>query len=352
MREMRDRMRLTRTVAGTHFTLDPNGEPLRVSSCCGCGGLAVRALSPSRALRASWGQPPHVYLALCEACDATARRHTRFEWTVALAGAACAALSCTLAFLLAPWSAWPWLSVASALGCVTALLARLLRAPAFIGNTGWKGVPARWEARIGDRWVLATPSPVIRAALQAEQQESAVTERDGRALLLALVLSVCVAPVAWRSLHPEVRIINLGPRLVRVFIDGRSLGVLPPTWSEAPNIGIVIRVPVGNRAFEARDEAGARVDFVRAWLAHDVPVVYAPAHAPFCLWVEQRSYGATPAAGPSVLKLPPDETLLRLPFDLDAWFQPNPAGISRDRWFSGGLRRTLRFGPCSPAASP
>jgi hypothetical protein len=358
VREMRDRLRLTRMTAGARMVLPPRTEPIRPSRCCACGGLAARTVAPDRALRASWGRPPPLQISLCEPCGETILRYRRFEWLVALVGGACSAIACTGVFFFAPWSAWPWLALASAVACAAALLVRLLRAPVLVGTTGWKGVPARWVSRAGEDWVLATPSLVLCDALQdaaggpSRQQRLPVLERDGRALLFAGLLAVSGSPLLWRTLHPEVRIINLGARPVQVFVDGRWAGLVHPTWSEAPNIGIVIRAPVGDRSFEAREETGARIDFVRGWVAHDLPVVYAPAHQPFCLWIEQRIYGTAPSPGPAVLKLPQEETLYRLPFAPDAWFQPNPGAISRDRWFSGGLRRTLRFGPCASSAAP
>lgn len=276
---------------------------------------------------------------------------------MALLGAACALGACLAVFGLRPWAAWPWLSLAAALGCACAVLARVLRPVVLVGDTGFKGVPAQWVSREGDEWTLVTTSAALGEAVRdsgaSRRQEACLAEeRDARALFVAGALAVLLAPVLWRELHPEVRVINLGPRPLQVWIDGRWAGLVEPTWSEAPNIGLIVRAPMGGRSFEGRDETGERVDFVRGWLALRDPMIYAPAHEPYCLWIEQRTYGTTVPQRPSVLKLPAQETLIRLPVGVDAWFQPNPAATSRDRWFSGGTRRALRFGPCASAPAP
>jgi hypothetical protein len=263
-----------------------------------------------------------------------------------------------LLFALRPWSGWPLMSAAAAAGALLAVAVRLLRAARPLPLAGWLGVPARWRRRRAGAVELETPCAALISALQHELgpevpvRAVVATERDaGAILLLAALLAAVVAPVAWLELHPVVRILNLGTGPLRVVIDGREAGSVAASWTEAPNAGLRIRVPAGERRFEAfdRDE---RVDVVRGEVHRDRPVVYAPAHQPFCLWIEQRAYGNEPPPRPAVLRLPPEQTLYTLPVRVDGWFQPNPAANARDRFFSGGIRRALRHGRCSPLSSP
>lgn len=305
------------------------------------------------------GALPELQLPLCDRCALAVRNHGIVEAVIASVGAILGVAGAALCFSLRPWLGWPWLSVSCAVFATLALGLRLLRARACIGETGWQGPPARWTRRVDGTAELETPSVRLRDTLLAatvgppQIERCIVKERDGRTLgLVVAFLVAVVAPALWTRLHPVIRVINLGARPISVVVDGRVVGFLPPSWTEAPNGGLSPRVPIGWRLFEARDDQGERVDHTRGWIPGDSPVLYAPAHEPFCVWIEQRAYGKAAAPRPAVLRLPSDQSLYELPGAVDSWFQPNPASTSGDRWFSGGIRRALRHGPCLAAPRP
>lgn len=356
MAEGRRRLRMVHRAPGARFLVPFNDPPAFDPCCCSCGAPATRSLAPARSLLVAFGPLPALELPACDACAAAMRAHKRFEWGAAAGAASFALAACVVSLALLPWAPWPFAPLAAVLGASLAPLLRLVRAPVALGSIPWRAAAARWVSRTPEGAVLESPSDLLSWSLRAAApvpQPATVVEREGAlALLVAAAMTFVVAPVFWVHTHPRVRILNVGIDSVEVSIDGRSLGPLPPVWTEVPNAGIERRVPVGWRLFVTRNDAGEIVDRTRAWVPTDAPAVYAPRPAPHCLWIEQRAYGASQQPLPAKLPLGTATPFHVLPLRVDAWFQPNPVPASDGRLFSGGIRRALRFGSCPDVSSP
>ncbi|HQP33787.1 MAG TPA: hypothetical protein PLI95_01345 [Polyangiaceae bacterium] len=354
--EVRRRLRVVHRAPGSRLIV-PFGSLLTLEPvCCACGAPCSSSRPPARAPRVAFGPLPALEIPTCPACTSNAVAHSRFELVTALGAVVFSSTALIALFVARPWAAWPWAVLCAAAASALALLLRLARRRVPLGTTAWHAAVARWIGRSSEGAVLESPSDSLRAQLVAQgcsARFDVVVERDAFALgLCSAGCSLALAPLLWFHAHPHLRILNLGETPVEVAIDGRVAAELPPVWTEAPNVGARVRVPIGWRSFVTRNKGGEVLDRSRAWLPSDAPALYAPRPASHCLWIEQRAYGATPAPIPSVVRLSTGSPLHVLPLRVDAWFQANPAPATDARLFSGGVRRALRFGPCAVAPSP
>jgi hypothetical protein len=219
------------------------------------------------------------------------------------------------------------------------------------GRGTWCGVPVRVAASRREGWTLEVVSRVVVDALDpAGQQriEKVLVERDFvPAGLAGFAVVLGVAFGLWFAWHPVVRVVNVSSEPLEIVVDGRSLGVVPGIPGEAPGAGREFRVPAGRRVFQAFRLDGASVDPTTGWVGSGTTQLYLPGSAGRCFWVDQRAYGRAVQPKPESLVLPEDRRFHTLPVAVDAWFQPNPPS-HRNVWFSGGVRRTVRQGPCEP----
>lgn len=216
-------------------------------------------------------------------------------------------------------------------------------------------------------WETPTNNPVKnKMARRASVQVQPAAALGFVATLTVLIFSLGV----WRAWHPDVRLVNFTEKHLEIRVDGRRVAVLVPTPTESPGVGTNVSLMTGRRLFEAYTLDGTRVDR-SAGRVGTSGQLYAPLIAiagssgvrsanaegkhdansgekqpKKCFWIEQRAYGKAHRAAlkPQVLSSP--NRFFSLPSPVDAWFQPNPPA-PRSAWFSGGVRRALRQGPCS-----
>jgi hypothetical protein len=164
---------------------------------------------------------------------------------------------------------------------------------------------------------------------------------------LAVVGALVVGAVGmYRWTHPAVRMMNFGGEEVTVFADGRRLAVVPGIPSEAPNDGLLVRVPWGARVLEARTGGGQLIDRSYERIGNAEVELYVPVKAGQCLWIEQEVYGSVSGARSSRKRLSQRVSFFAIDDRIDAFFLGNPKADGADRMFSGGVRRALRHGPC------
>jgi hypothetical protein len=254
--------------------------------------------------------------------------------------------------LLTAWAWAPWGVVVgtSILGVVLALVAGLfLPGRSGVGGDGWCGVPVRvvglgasgWKMQVASRSVADT---LERLGIKAIARP--VTEHDLMPSLLGGFVAVTlVGTVLWWSWHPVVRVVNVTDQPVEVVVDGRNLAVVPGVPGEAAGAGQDVRIPRGWRVLRAVRLDGGVVDETRGFVGSGRAQLFVPGSEGRCFRVEHRAYGRARQPKPDVTELPRDQRLHTLHFSVDAWFEPNPAS-HRSRWFSGGVRRTVRQDRC------
>ncbi len=323
------------------------------SKTCSCGALARRKRRPSVALSA-WGKTaPDLAIGLCETCFVRSWRRTLWSVGVVLWTGVCGVGLARLVMSLWPFSPW-WVLVGSSvlgvvLGWATGAWALPMCNPG--GSGAWCGVPVRVAAFRGGGWTLEVVSRIVVDALDPAEErrvEKFLEERDfGPAGLAGFVVVLAVAFGLWFAWHPVVRVVNVSSEPFEIVVDGRSLGVVPGIPGEAPGAGREFRLPAGRREFRAFRLDGEPVDQTTGWVVSGTTQLYAPGSSGRCFRVEQRAYGRAAQPKSETLVLPADRRFHTLSEAVDAWFQPNPPS-QRNLWFSGGVRRAVRHGPCEP----
>lgn len=346
------RLGLVRSTSGwTLFVSRDTALPGR-SGTCSCGAVARRDRGPSVAPSA-WGRPvPDLKIGLCEACFARSWRRTLWAvGTVLWTGVSGVGLA-RLVMGWWPWSPWWGLVASSFLGVVLAwgvgVWVLSLGAPR---RDRWHGVPVRVAACAREGWTVEVASQLVVDALDPKREkrvDKVLVERDYLpAGLAGLAVVLAVATVFWSLWHPVVRVVNVSSLPLEIVVDERSLGVIPGVPGEAPGAGREFRLPQGRRVFRAVRLDGVRVDESTGWVGSGRTQLYVPGSTGRCFRLEQRAYGRAAQPKPETLDLAADRRFHTLPVPVDAWFQPNPPS-QRNVWFSGGVRRTVRQGPCTP----
>jgi hypothetical protein len=254
---------------------------------------------------------------------------------------------------------WPWVpSFVLVVTCASGVSIALALSLLLPGRSrrddpeGWRGVPARWLASTSRDVGLAVACPALAEAIAsriplATTRHAVVKENDLWGLApVALAVVVFASPLVWWLTHPSMRVVNTSYEPLVVYVDGRSFGLVPAVAGEAPNAAIRLRVPRGWRRLKAVSLDGTIMDEVDADVGAGDEQLYAPASKGLCFWVEQRAYGRAYQPKPAHLALSNRVTFHSFPGPIDAWFQPNPETAGPDHWFSGGIRRAVRHGPC------
>lgn len=145
--------------------------------------------------------------------------------------------------------------------------------------------------------------------------------------------------------HPMLRVVNLTPEPVEVYVDGRFLGRVSPSGGESPQAGLEISVPAGTRTLLSRGLEGAIVaqSEVRVLAGHDH--LYAPASPSTCFWLETVGYGRGEHA-PQYEPLEGIDRFWALPDTVRGWFLPSPPAVASAR-ATGGASTVLRQAACS-----
>jgi hypothetical protein len=148
--------------------------------------------------------------------------------------------------------------------------------------------------------------------------------------------------------HPLLRVVNLTPTRLLVYVDGRYTALVEPTGFESPAGGVELRVRAGSRRLEAFTPSGARVALEQAELYPSAQHLYAPAAQGHCFWLESTAYGRAEVDGARRLALSRKQHFWILPLLVDSWFSENPAQ-SDDQRSTGGVLTALRQAPCALA---
>jgi hypothetical protein len=254
--------------------------------------------------------------------------------------------------MMAGWAWAPWGVVvgASIVGVVLAsVLALVLPGRSGVGVDGWCGIPVRVVGLRSEGWTVAIASRSAVDTLEGRGIEAIaqrVTEHDLTPSLLGGLGAVAfVGTMLWWSWHPVVRVVNVTDQPVEVEVDGRTLAIVPGVPGEAAGAGQDVRIPKGWRVLRALGLDGGVVDEARAFVGLGRAQLFVPGSQGRCFRVEHRAYGRARQPRPDVTELPRDQRFHTLDVAVDAWFEPNPVS-DRSRWFSGGVRRTVRQDRC------
>jgi hypothetical protein len=331
---------------GFIVTLDPIGCDVP-PECASCGALA----SSSRALRRP-RDGAAIIVPYCDACHACASSPRTRTLSASLA-------SCLVALTLA--SALP-----AVFGNVPALLLALLvnvgaLSPLVVGevlsrspSTARAGVGcAAWWTSSGE---LACKYEAWAAELARRNQcairSARISSSSWRWSYVAgpLVGSVLIG-LFYPFYHPRVRILNLTPERLSVWVDGRPEAEVEPTSTENPRAGVERRLPAGNRLLEARTPSGRVVSRVNVRITGGGRHLYAPGSDGYCFWLESTAYGLRAPAPENVTSLISEQRFWLVPEGVDTWFSPNPPPAADDR-STGGVLLALRQAPCDKAPIP
>ncbi len=321
--------------------------------CCGKPASARAKLSRDAVVVALWMRVPKLDLPVCTACGDCVRRRALCH-----AGRTAAGLVSIILVMGVASQVWPWLGlgrfalVGACASMAFALVLFLHRVRGGAWDGAWFGIPGRWLREQGGQIVAAITCPRLATSLgeaTGTRPERAIICRGGSSEILGATLFVVgiVSPGVWVVTHPPVRTVNVGDVPVVVVVDGHILGIVPGIPGEAPEGGHLIRVPMGRRFFEARALDGSVVDATDGMVSRPGEMLYAPNHGARCFWVEELAYGVQPKRSTRRIDLVSRGGFYSVPGQIDAWFQPNPRGGNGDQWFAGGVRRTVRQGPCS-----
>ncbi len=339
-----------RTVSGWCVVLAADAElPARAARCDVCGAAARYGRRPSCSLGLLGRPVPELWVALCRRCHVGVWHRTL--WSVA-AGlvAAMAGLGATWGVMTAwAWAPWGVVVGACILGAVLGLFAGLSLPGRSGVRAGWLGVPARVVAVDARGWTVELASRSMVDALEQRgvaAMARSVTEHDVMPSVLGgLGAVVLTATVFWWSWHPVVRVVNVTDHPVEVVVDGRTLAVVPGVPGETAGAGQDVRMPKGWRVLRAVRLDGTVVDESRGFVGSGRTQLFVPGSEGRCFRVDHRAYGRARQPRPDVTELPPERRFHTLTVAVDAWFEPNPAS-ERSRWFSGGVRRTVRQDRC------
>lgn len=351
--ELRARARICRSTEGYRIRVEV-AEPVLSwgGQCACCAGRATMAQTPSRAVRV-WGRGiPKLAVPLCSACCGHVQTRKIWEHSLAATAAFVGLAGAWLTLSCWEWASYPAVLGVALFGLPVSLLARLARRRGRCERESrWQGVTARWVGKDTRGSILISPSVVLAEVLGESGcavARTKVTEWDVvRAAIATMVVAWIGCPWLWIRFHPVVHVINVSEGPLGVWVDGRRAGTVPAVLGEARNASVEMRVPEGWRTFEARDGSGNMVDRTEARAGREGEMLYAPAHGRRCFWVEQRSYGVAALRSGTTLRLMREQSFHVIPMAVDGWFEPNPEGGAATKWFSGGVRRTVRQGSCA-----
>jgi hypothetical protein len=215
-----------------------------------------------------------------------------------------------------------------------------------------QGHAASWRAVwwIG-RHTLFCAEPRFAAALDASGEQRPTTRSEPaltRFMFLGLIGTLVIAPPLHRLHHPLVRIVNLSPQRLSVWVDGKPLAWVEPTSAESSAAGAELRFPAGARVIEARDGQGRTLDAAHVRLVSGAMHFYAPASNGYCFWFEHTHYGRARSFENDIEPLAGPTHFWVLARRVDSWFSPNPPTADDNR-STGGSLTALRQGPCSVA---
>jgi hypothetical protein len=206
-------------------------------------------------------------------------------------------------------------------------------------------------------------------ACQNEEFALAVAARQGAAwrvgraavappsawLALPPVLALASAWILYPMHYPVLRVVNLSPVELSIYVDGKPFGVVQPSSAESSRAGLRTRVPAGARTLEARTPAGEALEQLRVHFEAGQSHLFAPASQGFCFWLESTRYGRAPDPASPLAALDPDQRFWVLRQPIDSWFAPNPVPGAADERSTGGVLTALRQGRCAelpPALAP
>jgi hypothetical protein len=257
---------------------------------------------------------------------------------------------------------------------------------------------ARWERvrRLG-LFLLRSPDP--RA-------------RKFRLALGAVSAGLVLALAWWFDARPSVRLLNATNHPLVVVVDGEITHAspildakgghreivggrrveIPPTSTETPEGGVVLRLSPGTHVFRVASltretplpvplaSASASASAAASAAASPPPTAADPANeaaseptpratllvapdraaalSPYgnylfvaatdeqCFFVQRTSYGSNKPGGPPEVALDRGSFFWPIPRTIDAVFSPNPPPVPGDRWSTGGERVALRQRRC------
>lgn len=174
-------------------------------------------------------------------------------------------------------------------------------------------------------------------------------------LALAPVLALASAWILYPMHFPVLRVVNLSPVELSIYVDGEPFGVVQPTSAESSRAGLRTRVPAGARTLEARTPAGDALEHLRVHFEAGQSHLFAPASQGYCFWLESTRYGRAPGPASPLAALDPELPFWVLRQPIDSWFAPNPVPGAADERSTGGVLTALRQGRCAevpPALAP
>lgn len=174
-------------------------------------------------------------------------------------------------------------------------------------------------------------------------------------LALPPALALASAGILYPMHYPVLRVVNLSPVELSIYVDGEPFGVVQPTSAESSRAGLRTRVPAGARSLEARTPAGDALEHLRVQFEAGQSHLFAPASQGFCFWLESTRYGRAPGPASPLAALDPEQRFWVLRQQIDSWFAPNPVPGAADERSTGGVLTALRQGRCAelpPALAP
>lgn len=332
--------------SGFIVTLNPLASEIP-PECASCGALA----SSSRVARRA-SDDATIIVPYCDACHA----RTSAPGTQALSSGIA---SCLVAITLASALPAVFQRLPIALLVAIVILGALLTVVA--GQTlsrsprlGLSGVPrAVWWTASGE---LACTSEAWAAELARRNQcairRARLSEPKNRWLFApGPLLGLLLVALFYPFYHPRVRILNLTPERLTIWVDGRPEADVEPTSTENPRAGVERRLPAGMRLLEARTPVGRVVSRVEVRVLGGGRHLYAPGSDGYCFWLESTAYGRSAPATENVTPLISEQRFWVIPEDVDSWFSPNPPPTADDH-STGGVLSALRQAPCQLAPVP
>jgi hypothetical protein len=144
-----------------------------------------------------------------------------------------------------------------------------------------------------------------------------------------------------------VRVLDLGPSALDLFVDGHAVGRVEPSSGESPLAGVELRLPAGQRRFVGLDAEGNVAARAEVQLEAGGRHLYAPGSELICFWLETTSYGRE-QKHPDYEPLSADSHFWVVPERVNGWFMPSPPAPEGAR-ATGGSSTVLRQGACEDA---
>jgi hypothetical protein len=166
-----------------------------------------------------------------------------------------------------------------------------------------------------------------------------------------VVLGLLLTPSLYSLNYPRLVVLNFGPSVVDLAIDGRQVGRVEPTSLESRSAGFRLRVSAGEHVVTIRTPEQEKVDQRSITLSAGRMHLMAIEDQGYCFWLETDHYGRGAPKRRKHRLLSPSRGFWLLPERVDSWFGPNPTS-SGDERSSGGAMVALRHAPCEevPAA--